>query len=67
VAPGGYERIFAEVNRSYSCINAATMWLVASDETRAQALARSALEVVATERNESPDACWLDATEAEAR
>jgi predicted ATPase len=61
-----YEQIFDDVKRPYSCINAATMWLIAGDEVRARTLATTALELVASDDTGSSDRYWLDATEAEA-
>jgi len=61
-----YEAIFDRLGRPYSCINAATMWLVAGDEDRAESLARSALELArAREPQSESDSYWLAATEAE--
>lgn len=63
----GYEAIFDRLRRPYSCINAATMWLLAGHEDRAEALARSALELARSLKPQSEsDAYWLAATEAEA-
>jgi hypothetical protein len=61
-----YEAIFDRLRRPYSCINAATMWLLAGEEDRAGMFAHSALELARSREPQSEsDAYWLAATEAE--
>jgi hypothetical protein len=57
-----YEGIYRQLGRSYSCINAATMWLVAGDPERSARLARAAQQLCSRE----PPSYWSAATEAEA-
>src|ERR1039457_1390397 len=45
VAAGLYESMYRRLHRSYTCINAATMWLVAGDEARAAELAQQARDL----------------------
>jgi class 3 adenylate cyclase len=62
-----YEDIYVQLKRPYSCINAATMWLLGGNEQRSIDLARSARALVApTDPNSSADVYWQAATEAEA-
>jgi hypothetical protein len=58
-----YEAIYRRLGRSYTCINAATMWLVAGEPGRSAALAEAARRLVA---QEGDDPYWAAATEAEA-
>jgi hypothetical protein len=59
-----YAAIFARSGGYYPAINAATLWLVAGDPTRARQLADIALDVLAGSEDRS---YWAAATEAEAR
>lgn len=62
-----YEEIYRSLGRPYSCINAATMWLLSGDVERSAALARSAWDLCrAIAPASSEDAYWTAATEAEA-
>src|SRR5262249_13073893 len=62
-----YEDIYHHVGRPYSCINAATMWLLAGDSARSRDLAADALELCDQIEPAGPDdAYWLAATRAEA-
>ena len=62
-----YEDIFTRVQRPYTCINAATLWLVGGDRPRAERLAATAAVLARHGKPETPeDAYWLAATEAEA-
>lgn len=67
VAAEQYEATYRRLGRPYSCVNAATMWLVAGDPTRATELAHAARELSrASAAPETPmDAYWAAATEAE--
>jgi hypothetical protein len=58
-----YEATYRRLGRSYTCINAATMWLVAGDATRSAELAEAARGLA---RQEGGDPYWAAATEAEA-
>jgi hypothetical protein len=67
VAAGLYETIYRRLHRSYTCINAATMWLVAGDEARAAELAQQARDLCRrSEPQTDNDRYWQAATEAEA-
>jgi hypothetical protein len=57
-----YEAIYRRLGRSYTCVNAATMWLVAGDPARSAELAAAARDLA---RREGGD-YWSAATEAEA-
>jgi hypothetical protein len=59
-----YGAIFARTGAYYPAINAATLWLVAGDPTRASRLADTVLELLA---GTPEDSYWAAATEAEAR
>ena len=63
-----YEEIYRRLGRPYTCVNAASMWLVAGEHDRARALARAARALVAalTPGATDADAYWLFATDAEA-
>jgi len=63
-----YEAIYRRLGRPYSCVNAATMWLIAGDTERARELARVARALVAELSPDAPSAeqYWLAATDAEA-
>ncbi len=66
-AAAAYEEVFDRFGRSYSCINAATLWLLAGDAERSRHLADAALTLTRLSAVESTgDAYWLAATEAEA-
>jgi adenylate cyclase len=58
-----YEATYRRLGRSYTCINAATMWLAAGDPARSAELARAAGDLA---RREDGDPYWAAATEAEA-
>ena len=58
-----YERVADRYNRSYSCVNAASLWLIGGDEPRARKLAMRAVDPQTTQET---DAYWRLATEAEA-
>ena len=71
VAAAAYEAVFDRFHRSYSCINAATLWLIAGDAERSRRLADTALAITRssaadTTIDSTADAYWLAATEAEA-
>jgi len=67
VAAELYEAIYQQLRRPYTCINAATMWLIAGDGSRGVALARAAVELLEQRDPDGPeDAYWRAATEAEA-
>ncbi|MGN6170924.1 MAG: tetratricopeptide repeat-containing protein [Solirubrobacteraceae bacterium] len=57
-----YSAVFTETGGYYPAINAATLWLVAGDSTRAQELATAVLELLT-----GADSYYEAATEAEAR
>ncbi len=63
-----YEEIYRRLGRPYTCINAATMWLLAGDTDRAHDLATTARNLVRdlTPPTASADMYWLAATDAEA-
>ena len=62
-----YEAIYRRLHRSYTCINAATMWLLAGDEPRAIELARQAQMLChEIEPRTDDDRYWQATTEAEA-
>ncbi len=62
-----YERVADRYGRYYSCINAATLRLLAGDVARAKRLAARARDAVAADRDESEhDDYWREATDAEA-
>jgi hypothetical protein len=64
---GQYEAIYQRMGRSFSCINAATMWLLAGDRARALRLATAARTLARSASvSTDEDAYWLAATEAEA-
>ena len=58
-----YEAIYRRLGRSYTCINAATMWLVAGEPGRSAALAEDARRLAP---QDGGDPYWVAATEAEA-
>ena len=58
-----YEAVANHYNRSYSCVNAASLWLIAGDEARARRLAARTLDRQTTQEH---DAYWRLVTEAEA-
>ena len=58
-----YEAIYRRLGRSYTCINAATMWLVAGEPGRSVALAEDARRLAP---QDGGDPYWTAATEAEA-
>ena len=57
-----YEAVANQYNRSYSCVNAASLWLIAGDDVRARRLARRTLDRQTTQEQ---DPYWRLATEAE--
>ncbi|MDQ1509659.1 MAG: hypothetical protein QOG50_1503 [Actinomycetota bacterium] len=57
-----YEAVANQYNRSYSCVNAASLWLIAGDEARARRLAARTLDRQTTQEN---DPYWRLVTEAE--
>jgi len=62
-----YEAIYQRLGRPYTCINAATMWLVAGRPERATELARASRALVASATvADRADGYWLAATDAEA-
>jgi hypothetical protein len=63
-----YEAIYVRLRRPYTCINAATMWLMAGDIDRAGELAAAARALVRELTEAGQDGCdyWLAATDAEA-
>ena len=66
-AAGLYEDIYRRLHRSYTCINAATMWLLGGDEARAVDLAAQARDLCrGAEPTTEDDRYWQAATEAEA-
>ena len=58
-----YETVANRYNRSYSCVNAASLWLIGGDEPRARRLAERTLDRQTTQEH---DPYWRLATEAEA-
>ncbi len=58
-----YETVANRYNRSYSCVNAASLWLIGGNEARARRLAERTLDRQTMPEN---DAYWRLATEAEA-
>jgi adenylate cyclase len=58
-----YETVANRYNRSYSCVNAASLWLIGGDEPRARRLAKRTLDRQTTQES---DPYWRLATEAEA-
>jgi adenylate cyclase len=63
-----YEAVADRYQRHYSCVNAASLWLIGGDEQRARALATRA-RVLAAEQllhDEEDDTYWRLATDAEA-
>ena len=68
IAAERYEEIYRRLGRPYTCVNAATMWLVAGEPRRAAALARAARALVRalTPDAAGEDAYWLAATDGEA-
>ena len=58
-----YEAVANQYNRSYSCVNAASLWLIAGDESRARRLAERTLDLRTIQEQ---DEYWRLATEAEA-
>ena len=66
-AAESYEAIYRRMGRPYTCINAATMWLVAREGDRAKELAFVASDLCARATPSSrEDEYWLAATQAEA-
>jgi hypothetical protein len=67
-AAGHYETTYERLGRAYSCVNAATMWLLAGDDERATRLARATRDAcrAAGPPRTQADAYWRAATEAEA-
>ena len=61
-----YEAVADRYGRFYTCINAATLRLLAGDPERARVLAEQARHLVTAERESEPDDYWHEATEAEA-
>jgi hypothetical protein len=61
-----YEAVADRYDRYFTCINAATLWLVAGDVPRAHALAERARTLVRAAADEPGDAYWRAATDAEA-
>ena len=62
-----YEAAARQFGLYFTCINAATLRLLAGDEGRAQELARAAIDLVAANRASGSTAdYWLEATAAEA-
>jgi adenylate cyclase len=57
-----YEAVANQYNRSYSCVNAASLWLLAGDEPRARRLAIRTLDRQTTQEQ---DPYWRLVTEAE--
>ena len=67
-AAEAYEATYERFGRYYSCINAATMWLIAGDREKALQLARDA-QAASAEADKVPrkkDGYWIAATQAEA-
>ena len=60
-----YEAVADRYDRYFTCINAATLWLVAGDAARARALAERARALVRAS-DEPGDEYWRAATDAEA-
>lgn len=58
-----YEAVANRYNRSYSCVNAASLWLIGGDESRARRLAERTLD---RQTAQESDAYWRLVTEAEA-
>jgi hypothetical protein len=61
-----YEAVADRYDRYFTCINAATLWLVAGDVIRAHALAERARALVQAAADEPGDEYWRAATDAEA-
>jgi adenylate cyclase len=63
-----YEAVADRHDRYFTCINAASMWLIAGDVERAHGLAERALTLTRKAEADEPDAdpYWRVATEAEA-
>lgn len=63
-----YEAIYRRLGRPYSCVNAATMWLVAGEHQHARDLAQAARALVAelAPGADPQEQYWLAATDAEA-
>ena len=61
-----YEAVADRYDRYFTCINAATLWLVAGDAPRAHALAARARALVRSAADEPGDEYWRAATDAEA-
>ena len=63
-----YEAIYRRLGRPYTCVNAATMWLLAGDHEHAMALSHAARRLVEATRDTAPEGerYWLEATDAEA-
>ncbi len=57
-----YEAVANQYNRSYSCVNAASLWLIAGDDARARRLAIRTLDRQTTQEQ---DPYWRLVTEAE--
>ncbi|GAC1335778.1 MAG: adenylate/guanylate cyclase domain-containing protein [Candidatus Dormibacteria bacterium] len=67
LAAGLYEDVYRRFGRPYSCINAATMWLVAGDRRRSLRLAGEAMKLsVQVTPSGAEDLYWTQATVAEA-
>lgn len=67
VAAERYESVYQELGRPFSCVNAATLYLLAGDEAKAQELATAALSLTDRQRpTTDQDAYWQAATQAEA-
>ena len=63
----GYQEAFERFRGYYTCINAATMWLVAGAPDRVEDLAKRAREICeATKPSYDGEGYWLAATRAEA-
>ena len=61
-----YEAVADRYDRYFTCINAATLWLVAGDVPHAHALAARARALVRSAADEPGDEYWRAATDAEA-
>jgi hypothetical protein len=62
-----YERVAQRLGRFFSSVNAATLWLIAGEETRAHAMARLTLDYTTDDADEdADDAYWRHASRAEA-
>jgi Adenylate and Guanylate cyclase catalytic domain/Tetratricopeptide Repeats-Sensor len=61
-----YEAVADRYDRYFTCINAATLWLVAGDTARAHALAERARALVRAVADEPGEGYWAAATDAEA-